>query len=210
MEFEELLEADILSNKLATKKIINNRHLYFQPDLEKSDYEAKKPEGKFVDDYDEANLITSKVIIANKEFHKPILDLDFECYLIPSSPGRNHLYINKAFSPENYLKLLEIMTSMGLIGYGNLKQHKKLGMSCARLPTNVKENLQNYQIDFKEKTNQKYQTLFKKYKKTYVENIALQSSLEINKQIIARKDQEIATLRAQLKKASKPILLANL
>lgn len=83
-------------------------------------------------DFDEANLIAS---ICSNGFHKPVLDFDFSCELIPSStPGCFHLYINKYIDSDKYEKLLLALLDCGLLQKGFVNNSIKRGASFVRPP----------------------------------------------------------------------------
>lgn len=92
---------------------------------------------------DEANLVSSHFYTTpeGKKVHYPVLDLDIDAYLIPSStPGHHHLFINKLLSEEDYDKLLRTLHEVGIIQKGIIElQWEQDGMTCARLPGIKKE-----------------------------------------------------------------------
>ena len=67
--------------------------------------------------------------------HRPLIDIDFEAALIPSSTkGRYHLYLDKAMPEDKYLEFLEELTRFGIIAEGNLNQMKRDGATFLRFP----------------------------------------------------------------------------
>ena len=83
------------------------------------------------------NLVSSKCCIEGE--HKPILDLDFACRLLPSrTAGHYHLYIDgKRLPTEDYGKLLRVMNEVGLIQNGIIKQFESCGATFARINNEV-------------------------------------------------------------------------
>lgn len=100
----------------------------------------------------DANLITSE---RRPGYHIPVLDLDLEAKLIPSStPGHWHLYIDKELKWDAYLKLLEALKETGIIQEGFYAGAKERGYSSVRLPHISKDNIDDNVINpaaFKEK-----------------------------------------------------------
>jgi len=77
---------------------------------------------------------------ADRDSHKPILDIDFPAKLVPSSTeGHFHLYLDKELSWEQYEKLLRALADAGIIeqGYANASIERRY--SAARLPWVKKE-----------------------------------------------------------------------
>lgn len=65
----------------------------------------------------EGNIVAS--VCDDLYTHKPVIDLDFPCRLIPSStPGHFHLYIDEEMSWEACLQMLEGLLNAGLIQQG--------------------------------------------------------------------------------------------
>lgn len=90
-----------------------------------------------VSDSGQADVITSEVVdILNKErMHAPVLDIDFNATLIPSTtPGKYHLYLDKLVPHDKYMKLLKALAKAGIIeeGYAEASRHR--GYSAVRLP----------------------------------------------------------------------------
>ena len=76
-----------------------------------------------VPDEDDAELVSSE---GTDGLHYPVIDLDFECELVPSStPGHYHLYINEGISWERYIRLLEGFLEAGLIQKGWFDEARK-------------------------------------------------------------------------------------
>ena len=71
----------------------------------------------------------------NPGVHTPILDLDVEHMLIPSStPGHAHLYINTIMGTKKYRDLLVALLDAGIIQRGILDQFDTHGATFLRLP----------------------------------------------------------------------------
>jgi len=67
--------------------------------------------------------------------HKPMIDLDFGVEVVNSStPGHNHLYIDKDLTEDQYIKLLTTMVEVGLVQPNVLEALKKRGQTHLRLP----------------------------------------------------------------------------
>ena len=84
-----------------------------------------------------ANLVTSKVYeIDGVDFHTPILDLDLDAKLLPSTThGHYHLYIDKVMPEEDYRKLIDVLVEVGILQKG-IKEYQmdEEGFTAARLP----------------------------------------------------------------------------
>lgn len=96
---------------------------------------------KLETDITKANLVGSRIEVSLKSAktpqyrHKPVLDLDVSCMLLPSSTkGHHHLYIDKALTTEQYDKLLKVMVEVGLYNEGCYKTWKQHGSTFVRLP----------------------------------------------------------------------------
>lgn len=89
----------------------------------------------------EANLVSSRAVEVNgKAYHYPMLDIDFEAALIPSTaPNHYHLYLNRLMPWEDYIELLTVMEKVGIIQSGVLKAAVISEETCLRLPWINKE-----------------------------------------------------------------------
>lgn len=86
---------------------------------------------------EKANLITSKVerYPYGVEYHRPVLDIDFEAQLIPSStPGHYHLYLDKQIPKQTYMNLLTVLKQAGIVQPGFADAAIERGASSVRLP----------------------------------------------------------------------------
>lgn len=93
-----------------------------------------------VTDRDEACLISSRTrddgpwsFLGGSDLHMPALDLDFPCELRESSPGRFHLYLNRAITWEKYQLLLLAFYNAGLIEAGFYHSSIARGASYLRV-----------------------------------------------------------------------------
>lgn len=100
------------------------------------DKKASEGDGEIVSSVEEANVVTSLYAL---DLHRPVLDLDLACELVPSStPGHYHLYINKSMTWAKYRRLLEVLAEVGIIEPGYAKASIARGFSAVRLPGVVK------------------------------------------------------------------------
>lgn len=96
------------------------------------------------DEAGKVNLIGSLVreekrMFTTDRFHKPALDIDFPCTLLPSTkPDHFHLYIDKELEEAQYKRLIEVMVEVGLVQKGILKRFIKSGQTCLRPPGHKK------------------------------------------------------------------------
>lgn len=82
----------------------------------------------------EANLVGSRTT-DDDYMHMPVIDLDFPAHLEPSStPGRFHLYLNKAIEWPKYLALLTTLYHADIIEEGFYEMSKARGQSYVRYP----------------------------------------------------------------------------
>lgn len=100
-------------------------------------YPNKSDPPQLTTELGDAELISSKVTGSDR--HKPVIDIDFPCVLYESTNGGGHLLIDKELTKEQYQKLLEVMTEIGLYNHGCLYNWNKCGMSCVRAPWVVKK-----------------------------------------------------------------------
>lgn len=99
---------------------------------------------------EDANLITSKTerYPYGVEYHRPVLDLDFEAALIPSStPGHYHLYLDKQIPKQAYFNLLRALADAGIIERGFADCAIDRGGTSVRLPWIKKEDFWANQAD---------------------------------------------------------------
>lgn len=83
----------------------------------------------------ESNVVCSDMAAPHDSSHRPILDLDMDAMLIPSStPGHHHLYIDKPMSWEDYCKLLDVMAEVGILEPGYVSVAKKRKRTQVRTP----------------------------------------------------------------------------
>ena len=87
---------------------------------------------------DPAPLIESDLVCSrmkDSDMHIPVLDLDLDAMLIPSStPGHHHLYIDKPMTWEQYVKLLDVLAEVGILERGYVNVSKKRRMTQVRTP----------------------------------------------------------------------------
>lgn len=83
---------------------------------------------------DDANVVSSVVAsgldfgFATTERHRPVLDIDFPCAVVPSTtPGHFHLYLDKELSWPDYEKMLRVLGEVGILeqGYVNVSVERK-------------------------------------------------------------------------------------
>ena len=95
-----------------------------------------------INSIEQANIVTS-ALSNNKgpfNFHYPILDIDYDAHLVPSSTeGHYHLYLNMPVPWRQYKKVLRAMKDAGLIQDGFYRAAIKRGFTSARLPWIKKE-----------------------------------------------------------------------
>lgn len=92
------------------------------------------------------NLVSSRhksscELLQYDEYHYPILDLDFECELVPSStPGHHHLYMAKLLPKKDMEKLVNVLAEVGILQTGIKNQWDREGHLVLRPPWITKEN----------------------------------------------------------------------
>lgn len=68
-------------------------------------------------------------------YHRPILDLDFDAHLVPStSAAHHHLYLDKVLKWSDYVKLLDVLAEVGLIEPGYRDASIAREFTAVRLP----------------------------------------------------------------------------
>lgn len=171
-----------------TSKVISGRQLAYQKDLETvGDYNQSNENPMIVEDDNQSNLIISKSRMSN--LHLPVIDLDFECYLIPSSPSHNHLLINRYLTHAHYEKLINTLYEIGLIQTGIKTSFDKQGYTAIRKIDKVKEDVNGF-WGFKP-----LQELFRKYRLLCAENQAQRNALNKCHKIIEDQNLEILALK---------------
>lgn len=79
---------------------------------------------------DKANLIGDKTVDGK---HKPVLDLDFDCKLVPSSTnGHFHLYVNKEVDHKKWETMLIAMRDAGILQQGFVDGAIRCGQATVR------------------------------------------------------------------------------
>lgn len=79
-----------------------------------------------------AEVVSSKLIDGR---HAPVLDIDFQAYLIPSSThGHYHLYLDKPMTWRKYKRMLRALASAGVIEKGYAKASISRRHTAVRVP----------------------------------------------------------------------------
>lgn len=74
-------------------------------------------------------------------FHRPILDLDMDAHLVPSSSAdHHHLYLDKVLTWSDYVKLLDVLAEVGIIEPGYRDASVAREFTAVRLPWITKAN----------------------------------------------------------------------
>lgn len=108
--------------------------------LQYSDYCACPEDPAEIEDASVAELVCSDIKNSEGLAHRPVIDLDFECQLIPSgTPGHHHLYIDKTISKRDMGRLLDVMAEIGLVQIGFRDSFHRRGYSAVRHPDRPKE-----------------------------------------------------------------------
>lgn len=69
------------------------------------------------------------------EMHFPVLDIDVEHVLVPSSTfGHSHLYFNVGCRWEDYVEFLQAAAKIGILEEGYVNSAIERGYTTARLP----------------------------------------------------------------------------
>jgi hypothetical protein len=94
---------------------------------------AAEHPSKKVSNPKDANLVLSAAKYGDGHF--PLIDLDHDAALLPSStPGNHHLYIDHRLTWKQYKKLLKVMVDVGLVEEGFYECTKARGHGALRLP----------------------------------------------------------------------------
>jgi hypothetical protein len=99
--------------------------------------DASKPDKPVEVGLDEANLISSIVYDDGETvIHNPVLDVDIPMWIVPSTnPFHYHLVIDRAMTPEDYDKLLNVLVEVGILEKGIYElQWKQQGATFIRPP----------------------------------------------------------------------------
>ncbi len=107
--------------------------------LQTHGYSTRTVEERYEVPEAEATLVSSHV--QDTRLHAPVLDIDFEARLVPSStPGHYHLFLDKAMSWGKYCRLMKALYKAGVIEKGFYKMSAVRGASFVRTkPTKGKE-----------------------------------------------------------------------
>lgn len=83
-----------------------------------------------------ANGISSLITEGRfKDWHMPVLDIDMDCCVVPSTtPGHHHLIIANPMRQLAYLRLLNSLAHYGIIEPGFAGAAEKRGSSWIRTP----------------------------------------------------------------------------
>lgn len=109
------------------------RLLAYSERVDELDYNPSTADYQFVQDEEQANLVTSAT--GSGDYHLPVLDLDVPHTLVPSStPGHAHLYLDVAVPWDKYVRVLDAMAAAGLLEYGYVEASKNKGATMVRKP----------------------------------------------------------------------------
>lgn len=119
------------------------RRLYWSANVARSD-EGRALEYTDPDDrkevfrIEDANIIGSQSSLdqgARRDWHYPVLDIDFQAYLLPSkTPGHFHLYLEKAVPHDAYMALMKALADAQIIQRGYYEASKNQKQSFVRPP----------------------------------------------------------------------------
>lgn len=120
--------------------------LYKNVDWGKEEYDDSTRE--MTDDIEEAEIVTSMCQDEDAK-HIVALDIDFPVYVVPSTtPGHNHLYIEKKLTKIQLTTLLQTLAEVGIIEEGYRDSSIKRGYTCLRLPWIKKKLPSSYRKDY--------------------------------------------------------------
>lgn len=89
---------------------------------------------------EKVNVVTSQCAGFGEGLHLPVIDLDFEAHLEPSTTsGHFHLYLDRTVTAEQLFRLLDVMADVGLVERGYAEASRARGYSSVRLPGVRKE-----------------------------------------------------------------------
>lgn len=115
-------------------KLNGRKRIRLKKFAEKGDYGTKITKRDFteVEKDEDCNLISS---LCEDGLHRPVIDFDFPCQLIPSSTdGHYHLYIDKEMGWNEYEMLLEVLVRVGLVEQGYYNSALKHCQTYVRPP----------------------------------------------------------------------------
>lgn len=105
---------------------------YWHAKLEKGGY---SDQDRVICEEPKANLISSLLYPTYKNIHAPTLDIDMQCYLVPSSTATHfHLYIEHQMTWRRYKRLLRALYKAGIIQRGFYRLSVKRGATFLRKP----------------------------------------------------------------------------
>lgn len=85
---------------------------------------------------DECDLLCSDVAGG---LHKPLIDLDLPVTLVPSgTPGNSHLYIDRAVTFRDYMRILDALAQAGIVQWGFRDATEARGFGSLRHPDRPK------------------------------------------------------------------------
>lgn len=94
--------------------MFGSERLYYRvDDLNGSDAPLTGEELRIPCSKEEANLVGS---LCEDGMHRPVLDIDLPCRLVPSStPGHFHLYLELPMVEERFMALVEALGTAGVV-----------------------------------------------------------------------------------------------
>lgn len=97
--------------------------------------ESPIPPDSFYVDESDAHLVASYTqTVDGVRYHAPAIDIDWPVHARESSKGKAHLFIDKQMTQEEYWKLLDVMSEVGLVEPGYVLASKRRHASYLRLP----------------------------------------------------------------------------
>jgi hypothetical protein len=83
----------------------------------------------------EADLISSRVLGLEGDWHMPAIDVDLPVYAVTSdTPGHSHLYVQRKLAWADYLQLLYAMAKVGIVEENYVKMSERRGASFLYMP----------------------------------------------------------------------------